>query len=219
MCCHPSHPARPLLSRLEFASCYAYSPRGQSAGSARSRAFRSRLKRGDRDAIDRYAIRIAEQFHARHLGGYFGLSATLVPVPGSAPLAPGALWIPMRICEALRDRGLGGDIAPILQRAQPVRKSAFQAGAERPSLQEHYESMAVDRLLPGATEYILVDDVVTSGCTMLAAANRLADADPGRPISGFAVARAMYDEEVEHIVSPTTGVIKPSHNGRAFRRP
>lgn len=125
----------------------------------------------------------------------------------------------MRICEALQERGLGGDIAPIIQRARPVRKSAFQAGAERPSLAEHYKSMAVDSFVPTASQYILVDDVVTSGCTMLAAASRLADTHPGIPISGFAVARAMYDEEVESIVSPVVGIIRPSRNGRAYRRP
>jgi predicted amidophosphoribosyltransferase len=208
-----------LLSKLDFASCYAYSPWGKSQESDRSRSFRSRLKKGDRGAIDRYAGRIAEQFHAGHLGKQFGLDATLVPVPGSAPLVAGALWIPMRICEALRERGLGGEITPIIQRARAVRKSAFQAGSERPSLTEHYESMAVDEIAPEAAQYIVVDDVVTSGCTMLAAASRLADAYPGIPVTGFAVARAMYDEEVESIVSPVVGIIRPSRNGRAYRRP
>lgn len=125
----------------------------------------------------------------------------------------------MRICEALRERGLGGEISPIIHRASPVRKSAFQSGSERPSLAEHFDSMTVDNFVPMATSYILVDDVITSGCTMLAAASRLAATHPGIPISGFAVARAMYDEEVESIVLPVVGVIKPSRNGRAYRRP
>jgi orotate phosphoribosyltransferase len=79
--------------------------------------------------------------------------------------------------------------------------------------------MSIDEMAPGATQYILIDDVVTSGCTMLAAASRLADAHLGIPISGFAVARAMYDEEVENIVSPVVGTIRASRNGRAYRRP
>lgn len=196
-----------------------YSVRGVSPGSRRSKEFRDRLKRGDPEVLDLGSARVAELCREGVFGDFFGLDVTLIPAPGSAPLVEGALWVPLRICEALMARGLGGAVARTLSRAYPVKKSAFQAGPDRPSLQEHFDSIEADWLPAPAERIVVVDDVVTSGCTMLAAASRAAEAYPGIPIAGFAMARAVSAGEIEMIRQPCSGLIRPSRNGRAYRRP
>jgi predicted amidophosphoribosyltransferase len=208
-----------LLSRLEFGGCYVYSPRGTSPSSVASRVFRDRLKRGDRADIGQYAARVREYHLAGEFGNFFGDDVTLVPIPGSAPLLSGALWLPQRICEALHAAGLARDISPILDRVKAVKKSAFQSGSERPTRQEHFDSMTVDVFAPPMRRALLVDDVITSGCTMLAAAERVSEMFERVPIRGFAMARAMSGEEVDGIRQPCRGEVRPSRNGRAYRRP
>lgn len=210
-----------MLSKLDFGSCYVYSVRGTSPESQASRVLRDQLKKGDRQFIGLCADRVAQFFQQGHYGDLFGLDVTLVPVPGSAPLLPGALWVPLRICEELRARGLGGEVVPAVTRATAVRKSAFTAGPDRPSLKEHYDSMTSDWITtPPAERVVLVDDVITSGCTMLAAASRAAEAFGRVPFRGFALARAMSTEEVQGTRAPCLGLVRASmKNGKAYRRP
>jgi hypothetical protein len=209
-----------VLTKLDFASCYAYSPHGSSLTSAESRLFRDRLKNGNPEELRRCAANILALFNSGHFVEFFGHGVLLIPVPRSAPLVKGALWVPNRICQALVAAGLAGQSAPVLTREHAVRKSAFQAPAGRPTFQEHLDSLAVDRLRPPAGRILLVDDVVTSGCTLLAAAERVAQAFAGIPVRAFAVARAMSDD-VEAITDPCEGAIRHSKfgKGRAYRRP
>ncbi|MDR3411951.1 MAG: hypothetical protein P4L87_13575, partial [Formivibrio sp.] len=74
------------------------------------------------DAITNLLAREAQKQAV--LNKYFGADVTLIPIPRSTPLAAkDALWPTHRICRALIERGLGGDIAPVLERHRPVQKS------------------------------------------------------------------------------------------------
>ena len=54
----------------------------------------------------------------------------------------------------------------------------------------------------------VVDDIVTKGATLLAAASRVAEAFPGAEVRTFALLRTMgLVENVERIVDPCQGTI------------
>lgn len=150
--------------------------------------------------------------HGR-FGAVFGPRVLLVPVPGSAPVQ-GARWVGERLAWCLKEMGLAAEVWPILHRRQAVRKSAFAAAGERPSVLEHYASFAIDRApmepapvgrggfacdFRGARlRLTLVDDVITRGRTMLAGAMRLREAFPGAEIRAFALLRTLARDEIPH---------------------
>lgn len=113
----------------------------------------------------------------------------LIPVPGSSPRVEGALWAPERICRTLVALGLGASIETPLSRVVAAPEAAYASPGERPSLDLHYESM---RCAPGFIQparIVLVDDVVTKGRTLLAAARRLREAFANSEIKAFALIR------------------------------
>ena len=96
-----------MISRLPFATPFVYSTKGVSEASKKSRELRDRIKKND----DRLFQQIAEHIEALVAAGefpqFFGSDVVLVPVPGHAPLAPGAVGTAERIAAALAKRGLG----------------------------------------------------------------------------------------------------------------
>jgi hypothetical protein len=149
---------------------------------------------------------------------FFGADVSFVPVPGSAPLVQGALSVPLRMAEALRAQGLAGHVIPLLSRAYAVKKSAFQIPAERPNVQQHYDSMTIGVAAAPAARIVLIDDVVTQGSTTLAAATRVAEAFPNAEVRAFAIVRTMSGVELESYLEPCVGTIRPRQD-RAMRTP
>lgn len=187
--------------------------------------MRSRLKEADARWLARFAVQVWRESVANgHFAAFFAPDVVLVPVPASRPRER-APWVGERLAWCLRDLGLADTVWPCLRRRYPVRKSAFAAAGERPSLLEHYASFAVDLAetnpdstaggrqtplpdspargragrSPGtrlAPRLVLVDDVVTRGRTLLAAAARLREAFPGSEIRAFALMRTLGRGEV-----------------------
>ena len=155
----------------------------------------------------------------------FGPRVALVPVPGSVPLQR-ADWVGRRLALCLKEVGLAADVWPVLRRRYAVRKSAFAAARERPTVLEHYDSFALEgdfRLAAhkGVCDLrlTLIDDVITRGRTLLAAAGRLRDAFPGAEIRAFTVLRTLAPDEVlRRVLDPCEGEIRWI-SGDARRRP
>jgi len=143
----------------------------------------------------------------------------LVPVPGSAPSA-GAPWAAERLAIALTGVGLAGAVLVCLQRRFAVRKSATAFSGERPTVREHYDSfVATDRSPHQPRRILLVDDVVTKGRTLLAAAARLHEAFPDADVRAFALVRTMgFLPQLDHLLEPCEGVIRWA-GGDARREP
>jgi Phosphoribosyl transferase domain len=108
------------------------------------------------------------------------------------------------------------DVAPLLKRMTAVPKSAFQKPENRPSAQQHFDSMDVDLLVPPPTRIVLIDDIVTRGTTLLAAATRIAQVYPKAQIRAYAPVRTMSHQEIASFEDPCVGAITPQ--GKWARR-
>jgi hypothetical protein len=215
-----------LLSEVPFASALVYSPRGQSEESKRSRErLRDPLKRGDVMLMQLLAERL-RSFLLRSVQPdiveeFLGSDVVLVPVPRSAPLTTqDALWPARVLSEALVRGGMGERVLPCLVRAEAVSKSAFAGSGERPGPRRHYETMRVAReLLDSPARITIVDDVVTKGATLIAAASRVQEAFPRSVVRAFALVRTMgLVAEIANIGEPCRGLI--TYDGsRADRQP
>lgn len=219
------------LPTLPFASCFAYLPGGSGLVCGEGRLLCARLKAADSVWLPRLVSQVWLQAvgHGRFATALDG-SAVLIPVPGSTPLQV-ADWVGARVAWCLRELGLGAKVWPLLQRRHAVRKSAFAAAGKRPSVLEHYASFAVEPgllhraiaaecgLAGRGLRLTLVDDVITRGRTLLAAACRLRESFPEAKIRAFAVLRTLgSDEPLYSVLDPCEGEVRWM-SGDARRRP
>lgn len=153
------------------------------------------------------------------LRGYFGDDDILVPVPGSAPASMNRAWGAAYLAEALVREGLGRLAWPGLQRISRVPKSAYALTGARPSIDRHYDSFALTTPPSAPHSIILIDDIVTKGRTLLAAAVKIHEAFPRAHIKAFALVRTMgLIGEVNCLLEPCRGEIR-WRSGDALRRP
>jgi hypothetical protein len=199
-----------VIRAIEYASCYVYSPTGTGAVCERSRLLRSLLKAGDASFMLKYAARVRQQINESPLlTGFFGTTDLLVPVPGSTPHNPGELWAAEQLAVALIKQGVGGAAWVGLRRVRAVRKSSTAVPGTRPTVSRHYESFCVERPPITPEKIMLIDDVVTKGRTLLAAASRVHDAFPGAQIRAFALVRTLgLISGVPKLLDPCKGEIR-----------
>jgi predicted amidophosphoribosyltransferase len=209
-----------VIRTIEYASCYVYSPTGTGAVCERSRLMRALLKAGDASFMLKYALRVRQQVaESPPLAGFFGTSDVLVPVPGCAPSMRGDVWAAKHLAVALVNEGLGVAAWSGLRRVRAVRKSATAAPGERPTVNLHYESFLIEEPATPLERIVLIDDVITKGRTLLAAASRVHDAFPGAQIRAFALVRTMgLTPGVEQLLDPCKGEIR-WRSGDAYRCP
>ena len=209
-----------MIRTVEYASCYVYSPSGAGAVCERSRLLRTLLKAGDAAFMLKYAVRVRQQAEeSAQLAGFFGATDVLVPVPGSTPQHAGDSWAAEHLALALVNEGLGGPIWPGLRRVRAVRKSATAAPGDRPTVDVHYESFDIERTPNPPERIVLIDDVVTKGRTLLAAASRVHEALPRAQIRAFALLRTMgMIAGVAQLLDPCKGEIR-WRGGDARRSP
>jgi hypothetical protein len=209
-----------MIRRVTFASCYVYSPSGSSDASERSRLLRAFLKAGDAHFIVRYAGRVRQQVaDPSPLAGFFCATNVLVPVPGSTPSVFGTVSVAEHLAMALMKEGLGHSIWTGLHRIYAVRKSATAVPGSRPTVGTHYDSFAIEPLAAPPGHVVLIDDIVTKGRTLLAAATRVREAMPNAEIRAFALVRTMgLVTGVNKLLDPCIGEIR-WRAGDAHRSP
>lgn len=198
-----------MIRRLAYASCYVYSPAGEGAICERSRLLRDLLKEGDAHFMLKYAVRVQQQAaQCPQLAGFFRDTDVLVPVPRSSTKACGT-WVAADLARALVHEGLGTMAWPGLHRVRAVRKSSTAARGARPTVSCHFESFLMERPSIDPESVVLIDDVITKGRTLLAAAARVRDAFPHTQIRAFALLRTMgMTTGVEHLLDPCRGEIR-----------
>jgi hypothetical protein len=208
-----------LLESLPCASWLVYATRAtdESARRVKNLIIQIKVDRIDsatgvptvRLVVRRVALRLGDR--VKH--GFDG-DPMLVPVPGAGLTKRNSVWPARRVCEELVWQGLGADVLPIVRRTTAVQKSA--GNATRPSLEEHVSSFTVQPGLRPPSRIIVVDDVVTSGTTIMGCAMKLASAYPGIPVSGFALARVQSTGNPARVLAPVFERI--TIDGRRCRR-
>jgi predicted amidophosphoribosyltransferase len=206
-------PSPPLLSELTFGACLSYTSRPEPDSDAQklAKVVCHQIKvdgRVNQAPVIPLAVQRLKENLTPELDDLLARDVLLVPAPGSAPRKGGTLWVPERICQELVSAGFGRSVEPLLSRLTPVAKSSFAAPGQRPTAQRHYETMGVNRRLGvDPLRITIVDDVITKGATLLAAASLLEQAYPEATIQAFALVRTVYSEDFEGIVDPLTGTI------------
>jgi predicted amidophosphoribosyltransferase len=213
------------LRHVDFAACYVYSPAGTGGVCERSRLLRTLLKEGDPYFIDRYVSRVHHAaLNLAPLHAFFRGTDLMIPVPGSHADRssreprdrPNAA---AHLAAALVRAGLGTSAWPGLRRIQTVPKSATAPPGGRPSVSLHYDSFAVERCPHTPRNILLVDDVITKGRTLLAAAARVHEAFPAARVRAFALLRTMGRAAgVPELIRPCVGKIR-WRGGDAWREP
>jgi predicted amidophosphoribosyltransferase len=206
--------------RLQFAACYAYSPKGESDVSERSRQLCARVKNGSTKWLRSYVASVhQEAARERRFCGFFNEHTLLVPIPNSPSSVRSSLWVARRLALTLQEAGLAEDVWTGLRRVHSVERSSSAWMWERPTVQQHYQSFAVIPSPRPPTEIVLIDDVITKGRTLVAAAMRLHEAFPQADIRAFALVRTMgLILDVERLFDPCEGVIRWNGND-AYREP
>lgn len=93
----------------------------------------------------------------------------LVPVPSSGVTEEGAYWSGQALAEALVAVGIGSKVGLYVRRASAVKKShRARSQAERTTVAGHIESMEAVMAAPRTRPLLLVDDVLTTGTTVIA---------------------------------------------------
>lgn len=199
-----------VLPALSFGSCFGYSPNGVCVVSRHSRLVCSRVKASDTGQLERYAAAVARECApGRRLALLFADNPTLVPVPGCVPDNAGGTSAAGQLSFALLRQGLGAAVWPGVIRISAVRKSATAQAGARPSVEDHYRSFGIDADMPRTDRILIVDDVVTKGRTLLAAATRLREAVPDAHITGFALLRTLsLTAEINSLLQPCAGEIR-----------
>ena len=207
-------------SNVTFASCYVYSPRAEGWLAEASRLLCARVKSSNPLWLPRYAAFVyRSSLRDRHLAALFAPDAVLVPVPGSARSGQ-APWAAYRLAVALGEVGFALHIWTGLRRRYAVTKSATAPSAGRPTVRQHYESFEVMMPAPNAIHrLVLIDDVITKGRTLLAAAARLRAELPLSDIRGFALIRTEgFVHQIKHLEESCHGVVRWAR-GDARREP
>ena len=156
------------------------------------------------------------------IGSMLSPTAVLVPVPKSSLFKEESLWVPEQIANSLIRSGLGGRSARLLARTRAIAKAAtsLSSGGPRPTALEHLQTLAVQTELRSVEEIVLIDDVVTTGSTLLGCANKLLESYPSSLIRGFAVMRAVSNPvDFKQTLDPIVGAITLHSDGRCHRKP
>ena len=158
------------------------------------------------------------------LGEFLGRDALLVPVPPHSQMkeysANGGLWVPDRIAAHMEELGLGRRLVA-LRRERTVQKSSTLLKRTERHPATHYDSLGIassDDL--NGRRVVLVDDIVTTGSTMLGSAWRILHRYPEAQIVGFAAMRTVSEPlQFRGTLDPVAGCIVRNEDCTTYRRP
>jgi hypothetical protein len=207
-----------LISSVRYGTLLNYSPRGRSDISVKSNGWCRNVKNGKVGYIEKIVARVLRE--SETFTDFFSSLPVLVPIPSSSLPMRDALSVPKLIADKMVEAGLGGRVSEYLVRNIAVPKSATAAYGMRPSTRDHYNSIIVNNnQVFTPKNIVLVDDVLTKGCTAYACFALLKDSFPNSNILVFAPFRTQgLIPDIEVFVEPSTGQIRFDGNA-IFREP
>ena len=211
-----------LLPEALCVSPLVYVPQGRGGGDVgdRSRSFCAAVKQGDETFISRLAANLRLHTERSVVADALGEDVALVPMPRSAPPKNrNSLWPGRLLAQALVECDMGECVLAVLHRKRAVPKSAYAAPGQRPTAMDHLGSFRVSAATIQPERIVIVDDVVTSGATMLAAVSAVSDMFPAAAVRGFAFFRTQSRGKISKFLSPVESTIRLRSNGRTQRRP
>ena len=225
------NPSTFLLDSLCFASLAVYRP-------GRPRPEDTDLTLNVRkltyDVKEGLRLRKAAEYVARMVRSgefldFLGDDVTMVPAPGSAPRHADSVWPSGMLATALSGHVFLGTRHILLERTTAVQKAAFaESLAERPTAQTHFDTVVLRRGFPlfDSNRITVVDDVVTTGATLLGCASRLKHEFPNADVKGFALMRSLSrkigdgSRQIEKVIDPVyNGSIILNPDGTTQRTP
>lgn len=216
------------LNKLGFGALLSYSPYGHSKEEELSRSFRTAIKNDEFVRISGKQVQMSE-FIAESIqkskdslsfAHLFDNKTILVPARSSSLMKANSLWVPFRIATAMQKRGLGREVSACLVRKYSLPKAATSTGANRPTVAQQYDSQEVQKLIAEPESILLVDDVVTTGATLIGSANRLAEVYPKARIAAFVALRTVtLSEDFNGIYEPVFGEITLYPSRKTHRDP
>lgn len=221
----------PAFSDVEFAAFLVYPSAGGATRSESERKAKNLI-------INMKQLRVSPRLDPPHVLDFifsrFEKAATAPPFqqffdnPGMAVIAapsssltrPNSVACPPAIAQCFLLAGMASRVLPAVHRMKPVPKAAYSVASERPTLLTHYESMGLPKvvLVDPPTDILVVDDVVTSGATLLAAVTLTREAYPAARVRAFGMARTDR-VPAGQLSEPIVGVIEVGADGRTRRRP
>lgn len=175
--------------------------------------------------ISGFATYLRKKLDEEGFTAFFGSDVALVPVPGHAPAPDTTQQSSTReLVQAMERQGLGR-AEHWLNRGTKVPKSAWARPGERPTTQDHYDSVMgpKDPQVSWAPfrRITVVDDVITTGATLHACVRRLRITFPYASVLAFAAIRTKSGtHQIEHPIDPVDdGEIILQANGKTERVP
>jgi len=213
---------------LEYAALFAYSPHGLSEEEKLSRSYRTAVKGDESISISGQefsmsaliARTIEETRDGLPFWRLFEEKPVLVPARSTSLMKPDSLWVPLRIATELHKAGSGSQVSTCLERVKPLQKAATSTSGNRPSAAQHQDSQRVQKLISDPNSILIVDDVVTSGATLVGSSKCLKAAFPNARISAFAAMRTVSNSNnFKEIIDPIINNIVLYPSGRTHRFP
>lgn len=155
---------------VPFATLANFS-RGSTEAARKSQRICPQIKRANPRSILSFVATVKQDGEVfERLRAFIEEDRTLVPVPGSGVTDDRNLWVAYRLCAALSDGGFSNPVETVIKRTAAIRKSSFCRTGERPEASEHRDTMTAHTDLIVPAKVLLVDDVLTRGCTTMGAA-------------------------------------------------
>ena len=209
-------------STLKCASYFSYTPRPATGIERESKEAMRRIKNdsiwpeSDHKTTSYIARSVAESATGDFRNIFMGGKAAIVPVPKSSLISRGDLWVPYNMAAALVEYGLGSSVVPCLKRSKAIQKAAFSKPKDRPKAATHRETIAVGEVV-ALGKVVLVDDVVTTGATLVGTAEKLRSVFPNAEITAFAAMRTESFGGFKKIRDPKVETITLYPSGKTFR--